>query len=174
MLMELPDQIAWQIALLAAQPTLPEGYNIVPKKFRIGDGAALTAINGKLRKITVMYDPFDSDLPDLTKPDDRIGVLTATFVHELSLHANTLGLDPEVEHNRMFDPEYRHIYLDACLWAIRLLSGRTQQQAFIGEWEKDINKRLDEYVEHMFPLVAERKKWILREARSMTKLIKKK
>lgn len=88
----------------------------------------------------------DEDMEELVEDiDTRIGALTSTFVHEIIVHGNYAGLDPDDEHDSMHAPELRDRYLAASMSAVALLRNDTQKEAFADAWEQDLNDQLDEY-----------------------------
>ena len=140
------DQAAWKKSVAATLDLLPEGYVPVVDNTAIGIDA-VTHVNSFQKKVSVRYDP-DLDPPDWDQDqeeedgDERIGRLTQTFTHELAVHGNRDGIEPEDEHVRMYDPTTRDRYLAATHDAFNQLDNEAQQVAFAREWAYDLSNQI--------------------------------
>lgn len=182
------DKEAWENALNASEAFLPEDVtrDKLVMKGRKGLGIPANTSVAKA-KITISYDTTDEELPPAPDDDEytaylaaissgaeldedmeelaedincRIGELTSTFVHEIIIHANYSGLDPDDEHDQMHTPGVRDRYFAASMAAVALLKNDTQKEAFAEAWENDLNDQLDEYEERTEKEDPERRKWI--------------
>ncbi len=147
------DDQAWATALAATAHLRPDGQRAEQKDRGYSEGMdANTRITARDRQGVEVTDFSENEAFSNTNARERLGQMTALFVHELSYHGNssvaaTVGTEAETsqdeEHHLMFARSDRERMLTATRSALERLPDTTSRVEYVLYWQEDLLDHID-------------------------------